>query len=45
LVPVQLLINLPSWPANDLDAWLPDRWKQARAGARLWKYLLSIPEN
>jgi len=25
----QLLMNLPSWPANDLDAWLPDRWKQA----------------
>jgi len=26
---MQLLMNLPSWPANDLDAWLPDRWKQA----------------
>jgi transposase len=24
-------MNLPSWPANDLDAWLPDRWKQAHA--------------
>ena len=28
---MQLLMNLPSWPANDLDAWLPDRWKQAHA--------------
>jgi hypothetical protein len=26
---MQLLMNLPSWPAIDLDAWLPDRWKQA----------------
>jgi len=26
---MQLLMNLPSWPARDLDAWLPDRWKQA----------------
>jgi transposase len=26
---MQLLVNLPSWPARDLDAWLPDRWKQA----------------
>jgi transposase len=23
----QLLVNLPTWPMNDLDAWLPDRWK------------------
>jgi len=23
----QLLINLPTWPARDLDAWLPDQWK------------------
>src|SRR6266436_4917777 len=28
---MQLLMNFPSWPANDLDAWLPDRWKQAHA--------------
>ena len=28
---IQLLVNLPSWPASDLDAWLPDRWKQAHA--------------
>lgn len=25
---MQLLVNLPSWPASDLDAWLPDNWKQ-----------------
>jgi transposase len=23
----QLLLNLPSWPVRDLDAWLPDQWK------------------
>lgn len=23
----QLLVNLPSWPMSDLDAWLPDHWK------------------
>lgn len=23
----QTLVNLPSWPMSDLDAWLPDRWK------------------
>src|SRR5260221_7127455 len=28
---MQLLMNLASWPANDIDAWLPDRWKQAHA--------------
>jgi transposase len=28
---MQLLMNLPTWPAKDLDAWLPDRWKQAHA--------------
>jgi hypothetical protein len=28
---MQPLMNLPPWPANDLDAWLPDRWKQAHA--------------
>lgn len=27
----QLLVNLPSWPMRDLDAWLPDQWKQAQA--------------
>jgi len=30
----QLLVNLPSWPARDLDAWLPDQWK-LRQPARL----------
>ena len=28
---MQLLMNLPSWPASDLDTWLPYRWKQAHA--------------
>jgi hypothetical protein len=28
---MQLLMNLPSSPARDLDAWLSDRWKQAHA--------------
>jgi hypothetical protein len=28
----QLLVNLPSWPASDIDAWLPDQWKQASSG-------------
>jgi transposase len=27
----QLLMNLPTWPARDLDAWLPDQWKLRRA--------------
>jgi hypothetical protein len=31
---MQLLMNLPSWPANDIDAWLPDRWKQTHAARR-----------
>jgi transposase len=30
----QLLLNFPSWPARDLDAWLPDQWK-LRQAARL----------
>jgi transposase len=32
----QLLMNLPSWPVRDLDAWLPDHWKLHHA-ARLAK--------
>jgi hypothetical protein len=28
---MQLLMNLPSWPANGLEALLPDRGKQAHA--------------
>jgi hypothetical protein len=31
---MQLLMNLPSWPVNDIDAWLPDRWKQAHEARR-----------
>jgi len=27
----QLLVNFPSWPARDLDAWLPDQWKLLQA--------------
>jgi transposase len=27
----QLLLNLPTWPARDLDAWLPDQWKLRQA--------------
>ena len=27
----QLLVNLPSWPAADLAAWLPDDWKRRQA--------------
>jgi transposase len=30
----QLLMNLPTWPVRDLDAWLPDQWKLHHA-ARL----------
>lgn len=28
---MQLLVNLPSWPVSDIDAWLPDNWKPAHA--------------
>jgi transposase len=27
----QLLVNLPAWPMNDLQAWLPDQWKLRQA--------------
>ncbi|MGA3329003.1 MAG: IS66 family transposase [Terriglobia bacterium] len=27
----QLLLNLPTWPARELDAWLPDHWKLRQA--------------
>jgi hypothetical protein len=27
----QLLMNLPSWPVRNLDAWLPDQWKLQHA--------------
>ena len=43
---MQLLMNLPPWPANDLDAWLIDRWKQAHADrCAALEIPLSIPEN
>src|SRR5258708_22842818 len=28
---IQLLMNLPSWPVNDIDACLPNRWKKPHA--------------
>jgi transposase len=40
----KLLINLPTWPARDLDAWLPDRWKQAHI-ARCAALGIPIPPN
>lgn len=43
---MQLLLNFSSWPANDIDAWLPDRWKQAHAvRCDALEIHLSIPEN
>jgi hypothetical protein len=41
---IQLLVNLPSWPASDLDAWLPDRWKQAHI-ARCAALGIPVPPN
>ena len=26
----QLLVNLPTVPPSELDAWLPDRWKRTQ---------------
>jgi hypothetical protein len=40
----QLLVNLPTWPARDLDAWLPDRWKQAHF-ARCAALEIPVPPN
>jgi len=43
---MQLLMNLPAWSASDIDAWLPDRWKQAHAArCEALEIPLSIPEN
>jgi hypothetical protein len=43
---MQLLMNLPSWPASDLDAWLPDRWEQAHVDrCEALEIPLSILEN
>ena len=41
---MQLLVNLPTWPARDLDAWLPDRWKQAHI-ARCAALGIPVPPN
>ena len=41
---MQLLANLPTWPARDLDAWLPDRWKQAHI-ARCAALGIPVPPN
>ena len=41
---MQLLVNLPTWPARDLDAWLPDRWKQTHI-ARCAALGISVPPN
>ena len=38
----QLLMNLPSWPVRDLDAWLPDQWKRQHT-ARLATLNQQIP--
>jgi transposase len=40
----QLLVNLPTWPARDLDAWLPDRWKQTHI-ARCAALGIPVPPN
>src|SRR5580693_4493362 len=41
---MQLLMNFPSWPARDLDAWLPDRWKQTHI-ARCAALGIPVPSN
>jgi transposase len=43
----QLLMNLPAWPARDLDAWLPDQWKlrQAARLASLNQQNSNTPDN
>jgi transposase len=41
---MQLLVNLPTWPARDLDAWLPDRWKQTHI-ARCATLGIPLPPN
>jgi transposase len=41
---MQLLVNLPTWPARDLDAWLPDRWKQTHI-ARCAALGIPVPSN
>jgi len=43
----QLLMNLPAWPARDLDAWLPDQWnlRQAARLANLNQQNSNTPDN
>jgi len=41
---MQLLVSLPAWPARDLDAWLPDRWKQTHI-ARCAALGISVPHH
>ena len=43
----QLLMNLPTWPQRDLDAWLPDQWKLRHAArlAQLDQQNSTTPEN
>jgi transposase len=41
---MQLLANLSTWPARDLDAWLPDRWKQTHI-ARCASLGIPLPPN
>src|SRR5271170_6068657 len=41
---MQLLVNLPTWPARDLGAWLPDRWKQTHI-ARCVALGIPVPPN
>ena len=41
---MQLLVSLPAWPARDLDAWLPDRWKQTHI-ARCAALGIPVPPN
>ena len=41
---MQLLVSLPTWPARDLDAWLPDRWKQTHI-ARCAALGIPVPPN
>ncbi len=43
----QLLMNLPTWPQRDLDAWLPDQWKLRHSAhpANLHQQTSTIPGN
>ena len=47
LYPTQLLMNLPTWPQRELDAWLPDLWKLRYAAriASLNQQNSTIPDN